>query len=456
MRTTILALSAGLSLASCFVSEGDCVTNGVVVEPCLVSAKAGQTIVLRAAVVGAPSEPINWFLPPSAESAFSKVATDNELTLVSLQNVPGSYAIQASSRTDPLTYGGSVVGVGSASFSSQPPPFVVFGGDFPGGNTYGATAVGGNLYYVAYANTAPSLAAPPGSSLLPPPSTNFFVKQYGLATNALLADIPGQFLQFTSPSGPIVPNIAADCAGNGYWIDVASSGLPNYVLRKLGPGSTTATERSLGAFSQFAFQAFAVGCDGAIYFVARPVGFNAAELFLLTSFDGVLTRVRTLPDFLAPVVDALAVDVNGRLLAGDRNPDGSPAIFRLVVDRLAPGGPVATLDTSFASVGDLSGATALASDAAGVVYGALDNGDGTSRIAAFNELGAEIYSIDTYAYFCPGTCANPLCDTQIPFTQILSLGASPGGALRAFDGPDTSTLPAECQEALRFVLIDPQ
>jgi len=453
-RTVLLAIP--LVASGCFVSESDCVQRGVVVEPCTIQAKAGQTIVLTAGIPGAPNEPVDWILPASVASAFSVTAQPNQLTLVSLQNVPGTYPIQASSQTDPTTYGGSAVGVSSAAFSSQPPPFVYFGGDLPVGSKASATAAGGNLYYVAYAGVGSFL--PPESSLVGP-TANFFVRQYSLATNQLLREISGQFTTFagTQTATPIIPNVAADCAGNGYWVDYVPGSPPNYVLRRLGADGSGPQEQSLGDFVTFEFQTLSVACDGSIYYIGDPVGGQSQpELFRIASFGSVPSIVLVTPPEIAFFTDSLVVDPEGRLIGGSSSGSGVvPAVARLLVDASSKGAPVAALDPTFVADIPAPFVQDVAVDGLGVVYAAISGKSGPS-VAALNSIGTVVYQISSYEYFCPSGCVLPTCGSQIPFTDILSLTAAPNGSLRVVDDPDTSNFTGSCVEGVRLVLIDAQ
>lgn len=440
-RAALPALVAVLALGACFVSEGDCVQNGIVVQPCAINARAGQTVVLRAAVVGAPEEPIDWILPASAGAAFAVSTTDNSITLISLQNVSASYPIQASSRTEDSVYGGSVVGVGSATFGSQPPPFVLFGGDLPVGSKAGATAAGGNLYYVAYAS----------SELFVGGSPNFFVKQYDLATNALLADIPGQFSLFDGTgASPIFPNVEADCQGNGYWVDRLNDQNQTIVLRRLAPGATTPDQQVLGdntTIASFVLPSLSVSCTGRIYFLMEPQGQSLPLLFRIDAFGSTPFEVIT-PSFSFQSTPAMAIDGLGRLLFADNSGEGPPVNRWLVTEEPFP---AANPDPSFVPT-TVARTDHVTVDGAGVIYYVLN----AQEIVAMNELGGDVYSIDRYDLYCPEGCTEVLCDTPIPFTRIVSIDAAPNGALRVIDDPDTSTLPAACGESLRFVLIDPR
>lgn len=230
----------GLGCGSCFVSEGECVQRGVQVTPCAISVRAGQTLVLQASVPGDPSAPVIWELAEATEDAFEGEENGNQIVLISKRNVQGVYPVQATSADNPSLYGGTAVGVSSATFGGQAPPIVMFGGDFPVTGRVGATAAGGERYYVAYAANPPSgspqdstgqgpeigMASAPASFVEvhphagPSPATNYFVKQFDAGTNQLLVSLSGQFLSFTGQATSVVaPNIEADCHGTGYWID---------------------------------------------------------------------------------------------------------------------------------------------------------------------------------------------------------------------------------------------
>jgi len=456
MARRMILLAIPFATAACFVSESDCVQRGVVVDPCSIQAKAGQTIVLTAEIPGAPNEPVDWIVSASVLSAFDVTSQPNRLTLVSLQNVPGVYPIQASSQTDPLMYGGSAVGVSSATFSSQAPPFVYFGGDLPVGSKASATSAGGNLYYVAYAGVGTFLA--PESNLVGP-TANFFVRQYSLATNQLLREISGQFTGFlgTQTLTPIIPNVAADCAGNGYWVDFVNGVPPDYVLRRLGADGSGPQEQSLGQFTTFEFQTLSVACDGAIYYIGDPVGgLSEPVLFRIAAFGSPPAPVLVTPPELVLSTDSVVLDAQSRLIFGSSTGGGGlSGISRLVVDPFSAGGPIAVLDPTFNA--DTGGQSVfdVAVDGFGVVYAATTGNSGPS-IAALNSMGTLVYEITSYEYFCPNACVLPICGTEIPFTVILSVAAAPNGALRIVDDPDTSNLPGSCVQALRFVLIDPQ
>ena len=262
---SLAALVAASLAGSCFVSEGECESRGVHLDPCQLSARAGQTVVIEATVDGAPEAPVNWILPAAIADAFTVQSEPRRLTLIGRQNVSAVFPLQASAVGDDTRIGGAALQVNSASFGSAPPPFVLFGGDFPVGSEATATAAGGNLYYVAYADSSGGL-----SSLGPPPGppANFFIRQLDIRTNQLLASVGDQFLQFTgSGQGVIEPNVAADCDGNGYWVDYDPT--RGYVLRRLALGAVEPDERVLGEFLNFRLGTLSVACDGAIYFVAE-------------------------------------------------------------------------------------------------------------------------------------------------------------------------------------------
>lgn len=276
-----LALGLAALASSCFVSEGECTQAGLQVDPCTVSARAGQTIVIQAAPPGAPDSPVDFILPESAATAFAIQSEPNRLTLVSTQNVTGFFPVQATSQVDETKTGGATVAVAQANFGSTPPPFVLFGGDFPVGTKASATAAGGNLYYVAYADSSSS-ALGAGNPL------NNFVRQYDVNTNQLLAQATDQFLSFGSKAAPVVvaPNVAADCQGFGYWVD--SDAKNGYVLRRLAPRSQVVNEQVLGSYDSFRLDTLSVGCDGDLYFVAS----RAAQ----TGFDGPVLAAKVQPD----------------------------------------------------------------------------------------------------------------------------------------------------------------
>jgi len=276
-----LALGLAALASSCFVSEGECTQAGLQVDPCTVSARAGQTIVIQAAPPGAPDSPVDFILPESAATAFAIQSEPNRLTLVSTQNVTGFFPVQATSQVDETKTGGATVAVAQANFGSTPPPFVVFGGDFPVGSKASATAAGGNLYYVAYADSS-------SSSLGAGNPLNNFVRQYDVNTNQLLAQATDQFLSFGSSTEQLVvaPNVAADCQGFGYWVD--SDVKNGYVLRRLAPRSQVVNEQVLGSYDSFRLDTLSVGCDGDLYFVASRA--------VQTGFDGPVLAVKVQPD----------------------------------------------------------------------------------------------------------------------------------------------------------------
>lgn len=279
MRILLVAALAAAS-TSCFVSEGgqvpnECLQNGILVDPCVVNARAGQTVELAGSIAGAPGAPVDWILPKSAADAFDIVAEPNRLTLVSKQNVDSIFPVQASDPADSARFSGASIQVARADFSNTPPPFVLFGGDLPVGSKSSATAAGGNLYYVAYADSAAPFAATGGAGL--GTGLNFYVQQFEVGTNRLLATISGQFLGFDDPQAslPIVPNVAADCDGNGYWVDVDPA--LGYVLRKLAPGATNYEQQALGAYSELRLDTLSVACDGTLYFVGQTAPFDGAD-----------------------------------------------------------------------------------------------------------------------------------------------------------------------------------
>jgi hypothetical protein len=230
-------------------------------------------------------------------------------------------------------------------------------------------------------------------------------------------------------------------------------------VRRLRPGQDTPATRVIQQFVGVNFRSIAVDCDGRIYFIARPIGSNLDVLFRLDSFQGALRNVR-INGYSAGLVDALAVDAQGRLLAADLNPDGTQAVERLNVAE-TPTGPEATRDADFVVAPFLEGAGALTSDATGVIYAAAVpeaapvGFGGLVRIVALNELGDRVYTIATYEYECPPGCALAACGDAVPFTDILSLGVSASGRLRVVDDVLTDSQPAACQETIRFLLIDP-
>lgn len=285
MRGLLIAVLAAAT-TSCFVSESgqvanNCLQNGILVDPCVVNARAGQTVELAGSIAGNPGAPVDWILPQSAADAFDVVAEPNKLTLVSKQNVTAVFPVQASDPADSARFSGASIQVSRADFANTPPPFVLFGGDLPVGSKSSATAAGGNLYYVAYADSNP-----PGSVVGAP--LNFYVQQYETSTNRLLATVVGQFLDFNDPQAalPIVPNVAADCAGNGYWIDVDPA--LGYVLRKLAPGATTYEQVALGGYTQLRLDTLSVACDGALYFIGQTADYSGA--------DGAIYSIALLPD----------------------------------------------------------------------------------------------------------------------------------------------------------------
>jgi len=266
-RDSSLAALVVASLAgSCFVSEGECPSNGITLTPCQLSSRAGQTVVVEATIAGgsAPAS-VNWILPSTVGEAFTVFAEPSRLTLIGRQNVSAVFPVQANLAEDGTRSAGASLQVRATNFGSAPPPFVLFGGDFPVGSEATATAAGGNLYYVAYADSSGGLSSL-GTAQGPP--TNFFIRQLDIRTNQLLASVGDQFLQFTgSGQGVIEPNVAADCDGNGYWVDYDPA--RGYVLRRLAPGAAVPDERLLGEFLDFRLGTLSVACDGAIYFVAE-------------------------------------------------------------------------------------------------------------------------------------------------------------------------------------------
>lgn len=463
LRAALLVVaSLGASLgAGCFVSEGDCVQRGVSVTPCTVQLRPGQTAVLTARVPGAPGEPVDWIVPEAALGAFTLQADGNRLTMISKSNVPANFPVQASSQAEPSFYGGAVVGQSSATFSSQPPPFFFFGGGLPVGTKAGATAVGGNLYFVAYADALAPLRQE---------SDNRFLKRYNLANNQLSADIPDQFLLFDGPNAPIRPNVAADCAGNAYWIDLLN--LPNeYVLRRLRAGSNVVETRpflngSVPQFLEIETRSIAVGCQGQIFFV----GDDAARrsLWFVTAFgsDPEPVEVPELDDFAFSYL-SLAVDEEGRLVAGADFVDGAPLvrlILELVPARLGDSTALrweGRVDSTFVVDDTLGGVGTLALDRRGAIYAARDEfgkaGDGFGTLSAHNALGETIYVLRDYIYVCPSGCSVPDCGEKVPFNDIQWIGVGEEGRLRAIVRPVADGgLPAPCQESVRLLLLDPQ
>ncbi len=465
------ALALLLLASGCFVSGSDCVQQGVTVTPCTIQLRPGQTAVLEARIPGAPAEPVSWFVPEAA-GILEASANGNRLVLISISNVSASIPVQATSDTDSSLYGGSVIGVSAATFGGLPPPLFVFGGGFPVGTKAGATAVGGNLYFVAYADSLASAQAT--SSFQPGESTNRFLKRYTLAGNQLSVDVPDQFLFFTGPDAPIVPNVVADCAGNAYWIDLAT--LPNgYVLRRLAAGSNTVEERPFlvnqtPRFQSMSPRTLAVSCQGEIFFIAEELSF--VSLWRLASFFAPPEPVSVpeLDDF-AFVYESLAVDEAGRLLAATRFPDGAggfPALVRLIV-RAVPGKSgeptdlilVGEPDPVFVADDGLGGVSTFALDRHGAVYAArvalTPLGDPLAGVlSVHNTRGDLVYLLDRYPLQCPPACSDPACGTDVPFTDIQWLGVATDGRLRIVDAlRDPDPLPG-CDESVRLVLLEPQ
>lgn len=304
-------LAAAHLVGACFVSEGECESRGVRLDPCQILARAGQTLVIEANIDGAPDASVNWILPATVGNAFGVLAEPRRLTLVGRQNVSAIFPLQANVAGDDTRTGGAALQVNSASFGSAPPPFLVFGGDFPVGSEAMATAAGGNLYYVAYADSSSGSAAQPE---MLGPVTNFYVRQLDIRTDEVLNTITGQFLQFTGAGGLIEPNIAADCEGNGYWVDFDPK--QGFVLRRLRPQASEPDEQVLGNFLEFPRQTLTVACDGTIYYVAETAAGGTT-----TEADDTVAAIELLPDNRGYI--------GGRFQTYDSSPLGGIARLRI-------------------------------------------------------------------------------------------------------------------------------
>lgn len=467
----LFALALALFGTGCFVSESDCVQQGVSVTPCTLQLRPGQTAVIDARIPGAPNELVSWFVPEAA-GILDISPNGNRLVLISVANVPASIPVQATSDLDENLYGGAVIGLSPATFGSSPPPIFISGGGFPVGTKAGATAVGGNLYFVAYADSLAPLQLQ--DSFAPGEATNRFLKRYTLVGSQLTADIPDQFEFFTGPNALIFPNVVADCAGNAYWIDLEA--LPNrFVLRRLMAGSNTVEERPLlidqvPQFSAINTRTLAVSCQGELYFIGEDS--SDVQLFRLASFFSQARPVEVLDLLEFPFeYRTLAVDEVGRLLAAAPFPDvsgGNPPLARLIVSSIPdpdgePGDTilVAQSDPIFTPDDNLGGVAAFALDRHGAIYASrviLPPGDPpfAGQITVHNTRGALVYMLDRYTLECPSTCAAPACGTEIPFADILSLGVSTDGRLRIIDAVlDPAPLPG-CDQSVRLILLDPQ
>jgi len=441
-------------IGSCFVSPGDCVQEGVQVDPCFVAARPGQTLTLNATVIGAPTAAVQWEVSSATNAAFAIQPNGNSLTLISQQNTQGSFSVTARSLDNETIRGGSVITTKPAGFNPQPSPFVFTGGPTPNRNFIGtATASGGGVYYVAYADfNSPDFPAVGGA---PPPAVNHFVKQFDLQTNVVLGEVPDQFDGFGG--GTIVPNIAADCAGNGYWIDDRCLDGCNgdYALFQLAPGSSTPVQPQFNFPSNTTPETdtLTVGCDGAIYFVAS-VSRNQILYTIPVYGDQPIPIVVTGRQSFAFFVDCLAVDFQGRLLAGDENQDGSEPLQRLLLGPVIGGVITATVDTDFTpGLTESEGVSSIAVDPSGIVYATVFG----TQVRAFNELGDPVYTVSSYLHLCPSGCTSADCNTIVPFQDIQSIAVTANGGLRVLDDVSIPvTDPAPCQETVRLILIDPQ
>ena len=434
---TALALLCVALLPACFVDSGECVAQGVRVTPCTIPMKIGQTRTFTAAVTADPDEDVDWLISPAVDTGFDAFVDGNELELVGTLGLGGVYKLRAASATDPERFGEAIISMTTHSYGYPPPPVQVNGTDFPE-DYEGEVAVGGDLYYVAYAD--PLILA--RSSVVP---ANFFVQQFALNGDAELAAVEGQFALFGArdPLG-VPPNIAADCQGNGYWLDRPDNTSP-IEIRRL---STAGTLSSFPLPNFDDVGAMAVACDGKLYFYGLAAGANFGELYQISSFGAapVLFAIPEAP-FAGSTFDSIATDPENRLILGDQNPDGNPAIIRVIPDPVLPIGDV---DETFAVDLALPGVSAVAVDGSSVVYGAAQN-----AILGINSLGTLIYVVNTYLYNCPAGCATADCGSLVQFQDIRSLGAADDGRLRVIDNVTLGAVPLECQVTLRLILIDP-
>lgn len=452
-RVLASAAGAGLVLlclfpAACLVEPGECVFHGVEVDPCLGPIKVGQTITLDATVTSDPAQAVTWLISTAVDTGFDTTVDGNSIHLVGALGLAGVYTVRAESATDPDVFGDATITVSTHSYGFPPSPVQVNGADFPDDKS-GAVAVGGDRSYVAYADHPDGPAPAAG-----PSSANFFVQQFSLSTGALLGSVANQFLTF-DPADPntSAPNVAADCLGNGYWLDKANVNAPPTMFRLSPAGVSTSV--TLTGLTQAG--PMAVACDGTIYFFGENAG-SGRDIYKAASF-GAPFAVFPIPDdpTAGQVFDSIAVDPQGRIVMGD-----SQANFTVPIIRVLPDGDV---DDAFAPLVSPVGVVAVAADGQGVVYGASEGGVPAFGlpppvIAAFNSFGAIVYTIDEYQYNCPAGCATPDCGTMIPFARIQSLACSPAGQLRAIDDvtmnpTNDPNFPPACQVTVRLVLIDP-
>jgi len=371
--------------------------------------------------------------------------------------------------------GEAVVTIGAYSFGYPPPPIQIRGADGPP-DYQAAVAAGGDRYYVAYADfldTEPPVGAgTEGETLVAS------VRQFDTASNQLLEEVGDVFQRFAP--GVLEPNVAADATGNGYWIDFPASSIHPQIRRLTRNGNEGSQD--LSDFDSA--ESLAVAPDGTLYFIGQR-GFDESQLlFRIRSLGSSpeVVDVDTQP-FAAQLYDSLAVDSEGRLLLGDENPDGTPAIIRVLPD---PEQTTLLVDSDFMLEADF-GVMALAVDAQGIVYAATrrpcdeddiilddmacpcDPKQGKESVLLINTFGDFVRQrvdltgkpadvrvrLDCYVYRCPEKCTVG-CNERIPFTSIVSMAASPDGRLRIVDDVNLGLSGSDpCQVQVRIVLLDP-
>lgn len=449
-------LAAVIVCSACFIDSGDCVSQGVEIEPCAVPMKVGQTRVFKAQVTADPNDDVMWVATAALDAGFDPSVGENEIELIGTLGAPGIYKLRAESASDPARFGETIITVLGNSYGYPPSPVQLNGADFP--DDYDtAVAAGGNRYYVAYAD--------PGAIARGQPD-NFFVKQFDLASNTERVSISGQFTLFGTPTG-VAPNVAADCQGNGYWLDRPTGSGP-VVLRRLS---------AAGVFSEFTltnfepFGMFGAACDGTLYLSGVDLSADVFGIFRIPAFGSppVEFPIAGLSNAL-DVFETVALDAEGRLLLADVDAEGcsqfGQGIEQVVRIVPAPGGATGMIDPTFVPdlggrVQFLDGVRTLTIDAGGVVYVVpVPESDcvplPATSVLGFNSAGLLVYSIDEYVYECSGGCASADCGTQVPFQEIRGISVSAQGKLRIVDDVTLGLDPTDpCQTTMRLVLLDP-
>lgn len=449
-HASVTLLTCALASSACFVSEGECVSNGITIEPCAASLRPGQTLVLSARA-GDAAQPVGWVASDFLNAGFHVNVVGNSMELVGKSGQNGVYRVRAEDPADPEgQYAEATLVVSTASYGYPPPPIQIIGPDGPPAS--GALAAAADRYYFAYADQSGN---PRGGGAAAP--MNHFVRQFRLSSNSELAVVPDQFLEFGGDVR-IEPNAATDCAGAGYWIDVDAFG--NTVLQRLLPNSRLEGPVPFGSFC--AVTAVAVSCDGAIYVLGEDGNNDCVDVLLrASSFGAEAEEVAILDEIFLGAYDRMAVSPDGLLYLADDDFQTSAALVRFRISD--PGtGPQAELDETFRPDPQPAQVKAFSIDANGLIYVAgsffspVGRGDSFDTIQEYNALGEDVGSISTY---CPEGCVDCNGDDppQVPFQNIRAIAAGTDGRLRILDdvfvGSDPATDP--CQVTLRLIVLDP-